>query len=142
MLYPLYEYYLESELSLEQIITHYTQRFYLQTHGRNRSQEIEQRVKDSSKLKSLDPESIKQRVVPNYMDFGGCINEMLWFIFKSNSTQALAVLIAAREWGKRVNDKYHFGTSRELRDKAIRIFLKYDMHEEMTYEEFSSRAKL
>ena len=142
MLYPLYEYYQESNLFLDEIINHYIENFYLKENGRNRVDEIERRVKESPKILSIDAESIKLSVVPNYVDFGSAINEMFWFMFKSNSTQALAILIAAREWEKRVNDVYHFGTEQEVRDKAIRIFKKYDMYEEMTQEEFDKRASL
>ena len=142
MLYPLYEYYLESSLSLEEIINHYVENFYLKENGRNRVDEIERRVKESSKVLSIDAASIRLSAIPNYMDFGSAINEIFWFMFKSNSTQALAVLIAAREWEKRVNDVYHFGSEQEVRDKAIRIFKKFDICEEMTKEEFERHMSL
>ena len=136
----MYEYYQKSDLSLEEIIDHYVQTFFLKVNGRNRVDEIIRRVKDSSKLHTIDSESIKLRVVPNHIDFGSAINEMFWFLFKSNSTHALAVLIAANEWNKRVNDVYHFGLERDVREKAIRIFKKYDMYEEMTQDEFNRHA--
>ena len=136
MLYPLFEYYYYSDLSLDEIIEDYLNSFYHKKHGSNKSDKVRRKVLNSSKIAAIDAYSIQQQVVPNYMDFGAALNETLWFMVQSNETQALGVLIAASEWDKRVNRVYHFATSDDVRDKAIKIFKKFSIYEEMSKSQF------
>lgn len=136
MLYPLYDYYQLSKLTLEEIVDDYLKNFYHKRYSQSKSENVEKRVQNSKKISSIDAVSIQKHVVPNSIDFGSAINETLWFMFQSNSTQVLAVLIAAREWNKRVNRKYHICREKEIRDKALYIFKKYSIYEEMTQKRF------
>lgn len=136
MLYPLYEYYYLSDLSLDEIIDDYLTDFYHKKYGSNKSAKVRQKVLNSSKIVAMDAYSIQARAVPNYMDFGGAINETLWFMIQSNETQALGVLIAASEWNRRVNSVYHFGPEEEVRNKALKIFKKFGICGEMTRSQF------
>ena len=133
MLYPIYDYYALSNLTLEEIIDDYSNKFYLKYFGRNKLEKIKKKL---SKVAAIDAFSVQLRVVPNYVDFCSALNGVLWFFFQSNKTQALATLIAANEWAKRVNDVHHFGSDKEVRDKAIGIFKKYDIYEEMSQEQY------
>lgn len=142
MLYPLYDYYFNSDLSLEEIISDFVSNFYLKKHGSNKVDKIRSKVLNSSKIASIDAFSIQGKVVPNHIDFGSAINETLWFMFQSNETQALAVLIAAYEWKKRINDVYHFGSELEVRNKAINIFKKYSIYEEMSKKQFEDMTNI
>lgn len=136
MQYPLFDYYYNSSLTLDEIISDYLDNFYHKKHGTNKSDKVRNKVLNSTKVAAIDSFSIQQRVVPNYMDFGSALNETIWFMFQSNETQALGVLFAASEWEKRINDIYHFGSAREVRDKAIRISQKYSIFEEMSQSQF------
>lgn len=135
MQFPLYNYYLESDLALEEIIDNYLG-FYIKQYGRDKAQAVARKVMNSSKIAALDAFSVQQHAMPNYIDFGSAVNETLWFVFQSNKTQALAVLIAAKLWDQRVNSVHHLGSPQRLRDDALKIFLKYSIYEEMPQVEF------
>lgn len=138
MLYPLYEYYFNGDLSLEQILKHYIQNFYLRKHGRDKAEKVLYKVSESPKMNKLFAQSAIQGVAPNYMDFGSVINEMMYFMFQSNETQALAVLAAAIAWDKKVNNHGFIKDEYDLRNDAIKIFKKYSICGEMTQEEFEN----
>lgn len=136
MLYPLYNYYLESNLSLEEILKHYISNFYLRKHGRDKAEKVLYKVSDSSKMKVLYNTSVQKEIAPNYVDFCSVINGMMYFMFQSNSTQALAVLAAAITWDKKVNRYARLKSQRDLRDDTIKIFSKFSIYEEMTESEY------
>ena len=136
MQYPLYNYYLESDLTLEKILKHYISNFYLRKHGRDKAEKVLYKVSDSSKMNSLFNTSVQKGIAPNYMDFGSVINEMMYFMFQSNSTQALAVLAAAIAWDKKVNRFAQYKSARDLRDDTLKIFNKFSIYEEMTESEY------
>lgn len=136
MQYPLYDYYSASDLTLEEILKHYIKNFYLRKHGSDKVEKVLNKVSDSSKMKKLFELSLRQRVMPNYIDFGSVINEMMYFMFQSNSTQALAVLAAAIAWDKQVNHLAGLKSQKAVRDDAIKIFKKYSICEDMSQREF------
>ena len=136
MLYPLYDYYKKSSLTLDEIVDHYVTRFYARKHNGKDVLKVLTKVKESSKIKNLCGESATRRIAPNYVDFASVINELLFFMFKSNMTQALAVLFAALYWDERVNSVYHLKSAEDLKDDIIKIFKKYSICEEMTESEF------
>lgn len=140
MLYPLYDYYLGSDMTLDEIISDYLNNFYHKKHGTNKSDKVRRKVLDSTKIAAIDAFSIQQRVIPGCLDFGAALNETMWFMIQSNETQALGVLIAASEWEKRVNRVYYFGSSEEVRNKALRIFEHYRIYGEMTRSQYDSKA--
>lgn len=135
MQYPLYDYYYASDLTLEEILKHYIHNFYLRTHGRDKAEKVLNKVSDSSKMKNLFDQSAKQGIAPNYVDFGSVINEMMYFMFQSNSTQALAVLAAAIAWDKQVNQYAHLKNRDDVRNDAIKIFKKYSIYEDISQSE-------
>ena len=141
MQYPLYDYYQLSKLTLEEIVDDYLKNFYYKRYSQSKSENVEKRVQNSKKIAAIDAVSIRKHVVPNSIDFGSAINETFWFMFQSNSTQALAVLIAAREWNKRVNRKYHICSEKEIRDKALYIFKKYSIYEEMSQKRYEEMTR-
>jgi len=136
MQYPLYDYYYASDLTLEEILKHYIQNFYLRKHGRDKAEKVLYKVSDSSKIKKLFEQSAKQGIAPNYVDFGSVINEMMYFMFQSNSTQALAVLAAAIAWDKQINQYAHLKNEDDLRNDTIKIFQKYSMYGDMSQDEY------
>ena len=136
MLYPLYDYYLLSGLCLEEIIEDYKTNFYHRKHGTDKSTKVVKKVADATKIAAIDAFSVQQHVVPSVTDFGAALNETLWFVVQSNETQALAVLIAFKNWKDRVNDVYHFAGNFEIRNKALMIFKKYSIYAEMTKEQY------
>lgn len=131
MQYPLYNYYLNSNLSLDEIIMDYTSRFYCRKHGMDKAEKVHQKILNSSKVGSIDAFSIQNRTIPSCLDFGAAINETMWFFFQSNETQALGVLFAATEWDKRINRVYGFGTPLTVRNMAIAIFKEFSIYGEI-----------
>lgn len=136
MLYPIYNYYYESSMNLEDILTHYVENYYLRKHGRDKYEKILKKLSDSNKVRSLFDESYKKRLALNNVDFGATINEMMWFMFQSNETQAVAVLALAVFWHTNVNSHLYLKTEKELRDDALMIFKKFQIYGDMTQEEF------
>ena len=141
MQYPLYEFYLKSDLSLEEIQKHYTEHFYLKTHGRDKAEKVLAKVSASNKMNELFETSLRRRVAPNYIDFGSVINGIMWFMFQSNSTQALAVLSAATAWNRKVNCIANLKSDKDLRDDTIKIFKKFSVYEDMTQKEFEDMTQ-
>ena len=140
MLYPLYEYYLQSDLSLEEVLKHFVSRFYLKKNGTDKVEKVLRKVSESSKMNKLFAQSSQQRIAPNYVDFGSVINEIMYFMFQSNSTQALAVLAAAIAWDKQVNQRAHLKNANAVRDDAIKIFKKFSIYEDMTQAEYEEKT--
>lgn len=142
MLYPLYEYYYESDLNLEGILRHFVQNFYLRKHGRDKAEKVLYKVSESPKMNKLFVQSESQGIAPNYVDFASVINEIMYFMFQSNETQALAVLAAAITWDKKVNHLGLIKDEYDLRNDTIKIFKKYSIYGEMTKEEFERVTNL
>ena len=142
MLYPLYDYYMQSDLSLEEVASHFMENFYLKKYGFDKTAKISKKIGNSSKIAAIYGESIQRRAVPDAIVFGSAINEMMYFIFQSNETQALAVLLAGCFWKKEVNDVYKITSDEDIKLKILSIFKKYQILEEMTEDQFYWRDKL
>lgn len=136
MQYPLYEFYKNRSLTLEQVIDHYVTRFYAREYNGKDVLKVLTKVRESSKIKNLCGQSATRRIAPNYIDFASTINEMIWFVFKSNMTQALGVLFAALYWDEKINSVYHLKSADDLKDDIIKVFKKFSIYEEMTESEF------
>ena len=136
MLYPIYDYYHESSLTLEEVLEHYVEKFYLRKHGRDKYEKILQKVAESDKVKKLFDLSYHQRLSINYIDFGETLNSIFWFMFQSNETQAVAVLAMARNWNVKVNSHLQLKSNMELRNDALKIFKKFSIYGDMTQEEY------
>ena len=142
MLYPLYEFYKNRDLTLDEIVDHYVTRFYAKKHDGKAVLNVLNKVRDSSKIKNLCAHSATRRLAPNYIDFITTINEIVWFMFRSNMTQALAVLFAALYWDEKINSVYHLKTDEELRDDIIKVFKKLSIYEEMAEDELKGEKKI
>ena len=108
MQYSLYDYYKNSFLTLEEILKHYSEHFYLNNHGRNKLEKVLSKAVECDKMKELFGRSIQNRDfperVPDFNDFSIAIAKTFWFLTQSNDTIALATLAAAVAWngGRRV----------------------------------------
>ena len=136
MLFPIYDYYYESSMTLEEVFNHYVENFYFRKYGRDKFDKILKKLLDSNKVRSLFDESYKKRLALNNVDFGSMINEMMWFMFQSNETQAVAVLALAILWHTNVNSHLYLKTEKELRNDVLMIFKKFQIYGDMTQEEF------
>lgn len=136
MLYPIYDYYHESSLTLEEVLHHYVENFYFRKHGRDKFDKILKKLSESSKVRSLFDESYQKRLAPNNVDFGATVNSIMWFMIQSNETQAVAVLAMATFWNTNVNSHLHLKSDKELRDDALMIFKEFQIYGDMTQEEF------
>lgn len=141
MLYPLYEYYKNSDLNLDGIVDHYVTRFYSKKHDGEKVLKVLSKVRESAKIKNLFGQSATRRIAPNYIDFASVINEIFWFAFKSNMTQALGVLFAIMYWDEKINKVYSLKADNEIRDDAIKIFKKFSIYEEIDDDEFLHHIK-
>lgn len=138
MLYPLYNYYIQSDLNLYEILEHYTEKFYLKRYGRNKVEKILSKVSNSRQMNDLFLRSIQLRRMPREIDFSSVVN--LLYPFSSNRTHAVAVLAAAVDWDQKVNNFHLIGFIIDLRDEILNIFERYQMAEEMTREEYEMHA--
>ena len=141
MEYPLYEYYKNRSLTLDEIVDHYVTCFYAKKHDGKTVLNVLNKVRNSSKIKNLCGQSATRRLAPNFIDFIATINGIVWFMLRSNMTQALAVLFAALYWDEKINSVYHLKTDEELRDDIIKVFKKLSIYEEMTEEEYNGGNK-
>ena len=136
MLYPLYNYYFASDMTLEQILKHYISNFYLKKHGRDKAEKVLYKVSESSNMQKLFDYSVSHNIAPNYVDFGSELNGIMYFMFQSNETQALAVLAAAIAWDRKVNHFAMLKDECDLRNDTIKIFKKFSIYGDMTQQEF------
>lgn len=141
MLYPIYDYYIESSMNLEDILSHYVEHFYLRKYGRDKYEKILKKISESDKIRKLFDQSYYQRLAINHIDFGETLNSIMWFMFQSNDTQAVAVLAMAVFWDTNVNSHLHLKSDMELRNDALKIFKKFSIYGDMTQEEFDSMRR-
>ena len=142
MQYPLYEYYMLSSLTLDEIVDHYVTHFYSKKHSREDVMKVLTKIKESSKIKNLCGHSATRKIAPNYVDFATTINEIIWFVFRSNMTQALGVLFAILYWDEKINSVYSLKSDEDVRDDAIKIFKKFSIYEEMSQSELRIGKKI
>ena len=142
MQYSLYEYYSNSPLNLYEVRKNYLEHFYYQSHSRNEASNVLRSIAGSSKVGNLIKESVRGKVVPNYMDFSTTVCSMIKFMFKSNETIALAVMDAALRWDIEVNAEMHLIAPRKLMLEVVKIFKKLSIYEEMSEEEYHAIASI
>ena len=136
MQYSLYDYYKNSFLTLEEILKHYSEHFYLNNHGRNKIEKVLSKAVDCDKMKELFGRSIQNRDfperVPDFNDFSIAIAKTFWFLTQSNDTIALATLAAAVAWNKQINSHFLIIDEEEFRNNILLVFKKLEIVEEMT----------
>lgn len=136
MLYPIYDYYYDSSLTLESILSHYVENYYFRKHGKDKFDKILTKLAESEKVKNLFALSYKKMVAINNVDFCATLNETMWFMLQSNETQAVAVLVMALLWNNNVNSHLNLISEKDLRDDVLKIFKKFHIYKEMSREEF------
>ena len=137
MLYPLYDYYLESALSLDEIVADYIHNFYLLKHSQQKVEKIRSAFQKSKLVNRVHAIALQSGRVPSYIDYLEAINGTPWFMLQSNSTQALGVLMAMQEWDNEFNKVIHRCDSEQIRNNALRVFQKWQIYGEMTTEQYN-----
>lgn len=134
--YPLYIYYKDGSMSLNQIMTHYNQRFYLIDFDKAKSQKVLDTIFSLKKFSNLSYRSTRLKIPLNCVEILHCINSSLWFKFQSNKTKTLGVLIAACLWEEKVNSVISIIDSTKFRNDILTIFEKLNIIAELTEEEY------
>jgi len=142
MQYSLYDYYKNSFLTLEEILKHYSEHFYLNNHGRNKIEKVLSKAVECDKMKELFGRSIQNRDfperVPDFNDFSIAIAKTFWFLTQSNDTIALATLAAAVAWNKQINSHFLIIDDEEFRNNILLVFRKLEIVEEMTETKYKA----
>lgn len=136
MNYPLYNYYLNSGLTFDEVVDHYVTHFYAKKHDGKDVLKVLNKIKESDKIKNLCGQSATRGIAPNYVDFCSCVHSILWFTFKPTDTVVLATLFATLYWDERINRIHNLKPSDEVRDDAIKIFRKFQIYGELSEEMF------
>lgn len=142
MQYSLYDYYKNSFLTLEEILKHYSEHFYLNNHGRNKIEKVLSKAVDCDEMKELFGRSIQNRDfperVPDFNDFSIAIAKTFWFLTQSNDTIALATLAASVAWNKQINSHFLIIDEEEFRNNILLVFKKLEIVEEMTEAKYKA----
>ena len=133
MLYPLYDYYRKRDCNLDEIVDHFVSTFYAKRYGVDKAYEVFEKIISSDKIKNLCGQSATRGIAPNYVDFSSVVHSILWFIFKSNLTIALATLYSILYWDEKINTVYCMKSDEDVKEDAIKIFDKFQIYEDMTY---------
>ena len=132
MNYPLYKYYLNLDMNLDEIIDHYVLTFYSRKHNQQEILNVLKKVKESDKVQKLCNETARKYYAPSYEAFSNCIKSTLWFLIKPSETIVLASLFAILVWDERINRIHDLKSSKELKDDAIKLFKKYKIEGELS----------
>ena len=99
----------------------------------DKAYEVFEKIISSDKIKNLCGQSATRGIAPNYVDFSSVVHSILWFIFKSNLTIALATLYSILYWDEKINTVYCMKSDEDVKEDAIKIFDKFQIYEDMTY---------
>ena len=142
MQYSLYDYYKNSFLTLEEILKHYSEHFYLNNHSRNKIEKVLSKAMECDKIKELFGRSIQNRDfperTPDFNDFSIAIAKTFWFLAQSNDTIALATLAAAVAWNKQINSHFFIIDEEEFRNNILLVFKKLEIVEEIAETEYDA----
>lgn len=140
MEYHLYDYYKNSFLTLEEILKHYIEHFYLNKYGRSKADKVMSKALGCDRMKELFGRSIQNRDfperTPDFNDFSIAIAKTFWFLTQSNETIALATLAATVEWNKSINSRFLIIDEEEFRNNILNVFRKLDICEEMSEHDY------
>lgn len=134
--YPLYVFYKDSSLGLNQIMTHYNQRFYLIEYDVEKSQKVLDVVFTLKSFSKLSYRSTQLKLPLTCNEIMACINSSFWFKFQSNKTKVLGVLIAASLWEEKVNSVISIIDSTKFRNDILTVFDKLNIIADLTEEEY------
>ena len=140
MQYSLYDYYKNSFLTLEEVLKHYVDHFYLNKYGRNKVDKVQRKATECDRMKELFGLSIQNRDfperTPDFNDFSLAVSKTLWFLTQSNDTIALATLAAAVEWNNTINSRFLIVDEQEFRNNILNVFRKLDICEEISEHDY------
>ena len=94
---------------------------YSREYGEIKFKKIFEKVMTSNKISGLISTVKYKGLPPGSKDFLYCLNEIPFFIFSSNKTQALAALIALQRWNEEVNSQEFLLSEDGLRLRALNI---------------------
>lgn len=141
----IYEYYNPSYLTLEAVLNHYIDNFYLKESSLDKVERVKVKAIENQKMKELFGNTIKHRDfksgIPTYTDFADAIQNSPWFYLRSNKTKAVAALAAAVNWSQTINRTFYIIDDEPFRNDILLIFKKFSIFEEMSDDEYYSMRK-
>ena len=141
----IFEYYSPSYLTLEAVLNHYIDNYYLKESSLDKVEKVKSKAIECQKMKELFSETIRHREfksgIPTYTDFVEAIQSTPWFYLRSNKTKAVAALAAAVNWSQTINKTFYLIEDEPIRNDVLLVFKKYSVFEDMSDEEFHSMRK-
>ena len=138
----IFEFYSPSYLTLEAVLNHYIDNFYLKESSLDKVEKIKSKAIECPKMKELFGITIAHRElksgIPTYTDFAEAIQNTPWFYLRSNKTKAVAALAAAVNWSQGINQTFYIIDDEPFRNDILLVFKKFSVFEEMSDEEFHS----
>ena len=136
MIHSIYEYYYESGLTLEEVLSDYVDNFYLTKYNDDKASKVIKKAIDSDGINELNGQSIKDRDFrnhfPNHENFINAIKKSLWFSLQSDRSLVLAVLSTAVDWDKKINRVFYIVDKETFRDDILLVFKKYKIMENIS----------
>lgn len=140
MQYPLYDYYAGTSFSTQEIFEHYKTTFYCRKYGRDKADKVCDKAAKIKGMKELFEQSQRENFIPSRTDLGTLLNGNMWFVFKSNRTQALVMLFLLTAWKNTVGLLHPIFDDWDVRNKALEVIKGSQLYEEMTKEEFEKMS--
>ena len=141
----IFEYYSPSYLTLEAVLNHYIDNYYLKESSLDKVEKVKSKAIECQKMKELFSETIRHREfksgIPTYTDFVEAIQSTPWFYLRSNKTKAVAALAAAVNWSQTINKTFYLIEDEPFRNDILLVFKKFSVFEDMSDEEFHSMRK-
>jgi hypothetical protein len=94
---------------------------YIREFGERKFKTVLDKVMTSDKISGLISTSRYRMATPGAKTFLACINEINYFIFSRNETQALAGLLAVSRWNLEANQFPAFVSDEQLYEMAVFI---------------------
>src|SRR5687767_9052054 len=88
--------------------------YYIFKHSQAKFNRIEEKIRGSTRLISLNNESKSKRLAPSATDFAARLHELTYFIFSGKETTAMGELIAIKIWNDQINSDYKLCNERDL----------------------------
>ena len=100
---------------------------YSQKYGETKFKKVFEKVMTSNKISGLISTVKYNGLPPGSKDFLYCLNEIPFFIFSSNKTQALAAIIALQRWNEEVNSQEFLLSEDGLKLRALNVLKELDV---------------
>jgi len=115
------------ELSFNQLFNRY-KTYYISKYGESKFNTVCDKIATSSKIAKLNGLSIQKRMAPSEGDFGATIHEIMYFMFASTDTTALAEIVAISLWNSEINSIYGFCNDEMLVNKAQNVLKRWKIN--------------